>query len=149
MRVYLAGPIAGQNYKGATEWREQYAVALCELGHQAVSPMRGKAHLKRVRKFSSEGYEQHPVSSQKGVYSRDCFDVAHCDILVARLLGAEQVSIGTCMEIQRAHDYGKYILTVMEKDSIHSHIFMKEACSLIVETDEEALEVLAVLGEGY
>jgi len=149
MRIYLAGPIAGQTYKGAVEWREEYAAQLHQLGHTAVSPMRGKEHLKRVRKFTTEGYEQHPVSSQKGVYGRDCFDVRTCDVLFARLLGADQVSIGTCMEIQRAHDHGKYILVLMEPNNIHSHIFVKEACSLIVETDEEALEVLAVLGAGY
>lgn len=150
MRVYLAGPITDLQYRDTMEWREAYAARIQAMGHIPISPMRGKEYLSRVRRMRREGYGDHPTSSPKGIYSRDCFDVRTCEVTLARLLGAEIVSIGTVMEIQRAHDYGRYILVVMEKkDNIHRHAFLEEACSLIVETDEEAFEVLEVLGEGY
>lgn len=149
MRVYLAGPITGLSYGEAVDWREEWAAWLTKLGHTPVTPMRGKAYLSRMRKLRPEGYEEFITSSAKGIYSRDCFDVAQCDVLLARFLGAEEVSIGTVMEIQRAHDYGKYILAIMEKDNPHRHAFVEQACSLVTETDEEALDILAVLGEGY
>jgi len=150
MRVYLAGPITDLRYQETVEWREAYAARITAMGHTPISPMRGKEFQSRVRRMRSEGNSEHPITSAKGIYSRDCFDVRTCEVTVARLLGAEIVSIGTVMEIQRAHDYGRYILVVMEKrGNIHSHAFLEGACSLIVETDEEAFEVLEVLGEGY
>lgn len=148
MRVYLAGPIRGLSYKDCTDWREYYAEKVREMGHVPLSPMRGKEFLSRVRKIKGE-YPDHPMSSGRGIYGRDCFDVRHCEVTLARLLDAEEASIGTCMEIQRAHDHGRYALVVMEKNNVHRHPFIEQAASLVVETDEEALEVLEILGEGY
>jgi len=110
--------------------------------------MRGKEHLASKGKILS-AYEDFPMSSSKGIYGRDCFDTRECEVVVARLLEAKEASIGTCMEIQRAHDYGRYVLTIMEKKNLHRHPFVEQASALVVETDEEALEVLEVLGEGY
>lgn len=148
MRIYLAGPIRGLTYDKAVDWRDHYAEAIRRMGHTPLSPMRGKEGLRGQGKIKS-AYEDIPMSSSKGIYGRDCFDTRECKVTVARLLEADEASIGTCMEIQRAHDYGRYVLVVMEKNSIHRHPFVTQAASLVVETDEQALEVLEVLGEGY
>jgi hypothetical protein len=44
--VYLAGPISGLNYDGATEWRIGFAGALAEVGIKGLSPMRAKEYLR-------------------------------------------------------------------------------------------------------
>ena len=43
--VYLAGPIMGNDYSGATDWRREAASKLESWGIRAVSPMRGKENL--------------------------------------------------------------------------------------------------------
>jgi hypothetical protein len=73
--VYLAGPISGLNYAGATDWRNNAAARLEEHGIIGLSPMRAKDHLKDVERFGGHGYETHAISSQRGVFTRDRFDV--------------------------------------------------------------------------
>ena len=40
--VYLAGPITGLTYDGATDWRHAVAADLNSVGIKGLSPMRGK-----------------------------------------------------------------------------------------------------------
>lgn len=89
------------------------------------------------------------MSSTKGLFGRDIFDVRQCDVLLANFEGASKLSIGTCMEIQRGFDLGKYVLTVLEPGSLHDHPFIHGASSLVVDSLETAIDVLAVLGDGY
>lgn len=154
MLVYLAGPIRGLTYGECTEWRDYAKDKLTELGHVTISPMRGKEYLKKYGKLTggenNDGsYNKFPMSSQKGLFGRDIFDVAKCDVVLANFEGATQLSIGTCMEIQRGFDLGKYVLTVLEPGSLHDHAFIHQASSLVVEKLDVALDVIAVLGEGY
>jgi nucleoside 2-deoxyribosyltransferase len=113
MRVYLAGPITGLTHGEATNWRKNMAYFLTRMGHTAVSPMRGKDYLVNDGLPIESAYEAIPMSSAKGIYGRDSFDVAHCDILFVNLIGAKQVSIGTVMEIQMGRCLGKYVLVCM------------------------------------
>lgn len=153
MRVYLAGPIRGKTYSEATDWREYAANFLDGIGHKGMSPMRGKEYLKthgRLLGDNNRGsFEQFPMSSMKGIFGRDTFDVRTCDVILANLEGATELSIGTCMEIQRGYDLDKYVLTVLTPESVHDHPFIHQASSLVVKDLETALDVLAVLGEGY
>lgn len=153
MNVYLAGPIRGLTYEGATNWREDTTTWLRYKGFVPVSPMRGKDYLRGrgplLGDTGSGAYEEFPMSSQRGIWGRDMFDVAQCDVLLANLAGATELSIGTVMEIQRAHDLGKYVLVVLESGSLHDHPFVREAASLVVDSLPEALEILEVLGGPY
>lgn len=148
MRVYLAGPISGKSYDAATDWRNGVAEDLRSMGHVCSSPMRGKEYLSKEHVLRRE-YSKFPMSTAQGIYRRDTFDVDHCDVLLAYLLEAEEVSIGTVMEIQRGYDKGKYVLVVMKPGSIHDHAFVKMAASLVVGSLSEALEVIHVLGLPY
>lgn len=148
MRVYLAGPIRGLTYEQATEWRVDAEQNLTSLGHTSATPMRGKEALKTRGKITNS-YEEFPMSSEAGIYGRDIFDIASCDVLLANLLNTKEVSIGTAMEIQAARDRGKYVLVVMEDDNPHNHPFVRRAASLVVKDMDMALDVLAVLGEPY
>lgn len=142
MRVYLAGPITGLNFKEATNWRRQTARVIQSLGHAAVSPMRGKDYLKQEDEILSDYEDDHPMSTAKGIYGRDSFDVQHCNVLFVNLVGAEKVSIGTVMEIQMGRCYGKYVLLCMEEGNVHDHPFVTEAASIIVRSVEEGIGIL-------
>jgi nucleoside 2-deoxyribosyltransferase len=145
MNLYLAGPITGCTYKGATNWRASFAERAQELGYNVYSPMRGKEHLSRVRRLRPHGYDN-PTSTDKAIMRRDSFDVRRSDVIVANLKGATIVSIGTVMEIGWGYLLGKFVIVVMgHDDKVHDHAFVEQAASIIVETLEDAETVLEVL----
>lgn len=153
MNVYLAGPIRGLTYQESTDWREFARLRLNAMGHTSMSPMRGKEYLKdKGVLLGSDGqgsFEEFPMSTEKGLFRRDIFDVSMSDCVLANLQGATELSIGTVMEIQRGYDLDKYVITVMEAGSIHDHPFVRQASSIFVPTLEYALEVLKVVGDPY
>lgn len=149
MYVYLAGPIKGKTYNEATDWRAYAMAVLADRGHVGVSPMRGKEDLKdRGRLFgtrSDGSYPEQPLSTTQGLFRRDIFDVDRCGAILANLEGATQLSIGTCMEIQRGYDLNKYVVTVLEEGSVHDHAFVHQASSLVVPTLDQALHYLDIV----
>lgn len=156
MKIYLAGPIRGLTYEETTDWREDLRNELTpEDGFELLSPMRGKEYLKGIGPLVGQGadggrsangaYEAFPMSTSQGLFRRDIYDVAHCDAVLAYLAGAQAVSIGTVMEIQRAYDLGKYIVTVCEDGNIHDHAFVRQASSIFVPTLAYACHVLKVI----
>lgn len=159
MKIYLAGPIRGLTYGECTEWRDYASRVLKDWGHVPVSPMRGKEYLEGAGPLlgdsrgdgSSSGgsYDKYPMSSEQGIWGRDTFDVKHCDAILANFEGATQLSIGTCMEIQRGYDLDKYVLVVVEPGAIHDHPFIRRAASLFVPTLNEALVILRMMGLPY
>lgn len=151
--VYLAGPIAGRDYAGATLWREIAAIKLGAAGIRALSPMRAKEFLKGVEGdvgFSAtcENYGHlSPLSNARGIMTRDRFDATRCDVLLVNLRGADRVSIGTCMEIAWADLCRTPIVCVMEPGNPHEHAMVNEAIGYRVSTLTEALDVVkAILG---
>lgn len=152
MRIYLAGPIRGLTYDETMDWRDYAADVLRRRGHVAVSPMRGKEFLKTHLggEVIATVYEEFPLASEAGIYGRDIFDVAHCEVLLANFENAKTISLGTCMEIQAARDRGQYVLVVLEEaGNPNDHPFVRRAASLVVTNLEVALGVLTVLGEPY
>jgi len=152
-KVYLAGPIAGLNYAGATEWRDIAKRELNAVGIEAYSPMRAKQYLKGVASFSVDGDEYKTLSvlsSNRGITTRDRFDCTRVDVVLAYLLGAERVSIGTLMEIAWADAARIPIVAVMEdKGNVHDHGMVSECIGFRCTTLEEALNVTkAILLEG-
>jgi nucleoside 2-deoxyribosyltransferase len=145
MNLYLAGPITGCTYKGATNWRALLAERAKELGYNVYSPMRGKEHLSRVKRLRPHGYDN-PTSTDKAIMRRDSFDVRRADVVLANLHGAEIVSIGTMFELAWGYILGKFVLVVMDDtDKIHDHAFVEQSASTIVESLEDAERVLEVL----
>jgi hypothetical protein len=144
--VYLAGPITGLNFKGATDWR-QYAQA--ELrGHQidAYSPMRGKAFLEAAGTLSGTGEEYahlNVLAQQRSITTRDRFDATRCSVLLVNLLGATRVSIGTVMEIAWADLKRTPIVCAIEPEgNCHEHMMLREVIGFRVPTLDEALAVV-------
>lgn len=140
MKVYLAGPITGQSYDGANEWRLHALTELSENGIVAYSPMRAKEALSARKELSAWDYADGngPMASRTMV-RRDLNDVRTADIILVNFRGATQISAGTMAEMGYAHALGKYIVVVMDELNPHRHIFVHELASVIFPALEEAL----------
>ncbi len=114
--VYLAGPISGCSYEGCTDWREYAKRELSLSEISGTSPMRAKNYLSKEKSIS-DSYET-VLSCSKGITTRDRYDVRTCDILLANLLDAKKVSIGTIGELFWADAFRKPIITIIENRAI-------------------------------
>lgn len=140
MRVYLAGPIGGISYKGATDWRQYATDRLLDLGVKAHSPMRDTEQFRNRRKMPLTG--DFPLAQDRGITLRDKFDVMRSDALLVNLVGADAVSRGTMIELGWADAYNKPLVTAMEQGNCHDHPMVRETGGIIVPTLDEAIETL-------
>jgi len=137
--LYCAGPITGVSFGESTDWREIIAKKLPAHVH-AVSPMRGKKYLADEKNIK-DAYENHPLSSQKGITCRDRMDVMRCDAILVNFLGASKVSIGSVLEIAWADAWRKPIIIVMEKGNIHDHAMIREMAGFITDNLDDAVKI--------
>lgn len=145
-RVYLAGPISGLDYNGATEWRNYAKQYLKDNGNiEGYSPMRGKEFLKHITEFKVTGYDENPISNNRAIMTRDRFDATRADVLLVNFLGTSRISIGTVMEIAWADLSRIPIVMVMEKGNIHEHGMILEAIGYRVDTLDEALDIICLM----
>lgn len=136
--IYLAGPITGCSYTECTDWRAHFQNL---VSHRCLDPLRGKAFLREEKDMSGEW--PNPLTTAKGIMSRDFFDAHRCDVLVVNFLDCKIVSIGTCFEIAWCHAKRTPIVLVMENHgNIHDHLFVTEACGFRVDTLEAAAKVV-------
>ena len=146
-KVYLAGPITGLDYAGATDWRETSTKALHPI--EALSPMRYKAYLaaygKLLASYGDTGVK-HPLSTDKGITTRDRWDVQRCDIVLMNFLGAKTVSIGTCIEIGWADAHRKPIVMLIEEEgNIHEHGMVNSIAAYRATTLESGIDIVKAL----
>lgn len=145
--VYLAGPITGLSWGESTDWRDQAAASLAAHHIRGVSPLRRKDYLKNESAIAAD-YPGHVMSGQRGIMTRDHFDVMHCDLVLANLT-ADKVSVGTVMEIAWAFAYKKPVVAVMPEGCVHDHPMVREAVGFRVGTVAEAVEVVRAILEPY
>lgn len=124
-QVYLAGPISGVSYDGATSWRDHITDNI-DAAIACYSPLRGKAYLEGHEALP-ETYDAQLLSTQSAIMTRDHRDVARADAVVAYLKGADKVSIGTVMEVAWAYAYRIPVVAVLEDGNLHDHPMMREA----------------------
>jgi len=150
MKVYLAGPITGLSWGEATDWREKVKADLKEVGITCYSPLRAKtylSHLDGQNGHIADSYSKEisPLSTPKGIITRDRWDATRCDVLFVNFLGAKKVSIGTVLEIAWADNSGKPIVVVMEPDNIHQHSMLNECAGYIVDSIEVGIHIVKAL----
>ena len=148
MIVYLAGPITGKTYAGATDWRHDFGLILPKI--IKLSPMRGKDYLKElvddVMPNAVNGSNPRQLmSTPRAVFSRDLFDIRRSDAIVANFLHSTERSIGTVFELGYARSLGKLIIVVMDEQNVHEHAFIREAASFVVPTLKDAEDLLEQL----
>lgn len=140
--VYLAGPITGLTYAGCTDWRQMAKVELAFYGIDGFSPMRHKEDL-HAESMVADCYENILLSSQRGLTERDRYDCTRCDMVIANMLGAQRVSIGTVIEMGWADANRIPIVLVMEeKGNLHDHAMVRELCPFRVTTVSEAVQTV-------
>lgn len=146
--VYLAGPITGLSYTGATTWREHATTELAKDGIAGVSPLRGKTYLEGAAKLAMEYHQA--MSTSRGIMTRDFFDCTRCGAVLAFLAGADRVSVGTVMEMAWTYQARIPLIVVMEPSgNPHEHAMVSEATGYRVETLDEGLDVAKWLFRGY
>lgn len=160
--VYVAGPIAGHTYNGATEWRDfiQSRLPECEI----LTPMRGKEWLDQFDKMphtaqtlmsGANGAEasklananiisplHQQMSSEKGIIRRDTWDVSRCNLVFANFLPGDEVgkvSIGTSCEVYLAGFLHTPVVTMLEEGGIHDHPFITGSSWVVVHSVEEGI----------
>ncbi len=149
-KVYLAGPITGLTYQGATDWRE-YMVKRFEPNIAAMSPMRGKDYLAAMPGLiggsPEETYMKEVISSQRGILGRDRNDVKTADAILMNVLGAKIVSIGTMIEAGWADAYRIPVVLVIEsgKENIHNHVMLDGLATYRVDNLDAAEHLIRVL----
>jgi nucleoside 2-deoxyribosyltransferase len=141
--VYLSGPISGLRYAEAREWRDVAAESLAEEGIVALTPLRGKNFLEKIDgPLLKAGHPTKPLSTPKGIVTRDRWDAMRCDVMLVNLLGATDVTIGTMIEYGWADAARNPIITVMEPEgNIHDHAFIREMSGYVVDTLEEGIAI--------
>lgn len=142
--IYLAGPIKGQTYKQATEWRKKVAKALDSKNVQCFSPLRGKEYLKNTGVLTNGTYDG-VLTTAKAIMRRDFFDCVRSTVVVVNLLGTRQLSIGTIMEIAWCYQSQIPAIIIMEEDNIHHHVMLDDAATYVVPTLKEAISVTKIL----
>ena len=151
MKVYLAGPITGLGYTAADTWRSVVEEILRDNDITALSPLRtGPAEFNGPdgERVTAETLDIGPMFTDRGIMTRDHWDVARCDAVLFNLLGVKSVSIGTVMELAWAYAYRKPTVVVMERDgNLHDHPMVREATDYRCDNLTEAVEQLTILRE--
>lgn len=145
MKVYLAGPISHLSYDDGQDWRNEAYLLLEGCGIQAYSPLRGKEYLRKLDVIPPSPNTTKPLSTGKGIVTRDVNDVVTSDALLINLVGAEKVSIGTVMEIAIGHMARKPMVLVMEPGNVHEHPFVTEMVGYRVETLQDGVDIIGSL----
>lgn len=149
--VYLAGPITGLTYTDGQDWRAYAKTALNGRGIDAFSPLRGKEYLDAHGELDSGGtrssYAHIPMSSPAGIVARDRMDCMSRDLVIANLLGAERVSIGTCIEFGWADAARVPIVVIVEAEwtNPHDHAMILRLTDFSVPTLDDALDIAAAV----
>lgn len=147
-KVYLAGAISGLTYGEGQSWRDHACNLLVERGLLGYSPLRAKDYLRSVgtieQSYQIQAQPCGCLSSDRGIMTRDRYDVMTADAVLIYLLGTgSRVSVGTCIEFGWADAFRKPIVVVMEPEgNVHDHPMVREATGFRVATLEEGIEVI-------
>jgi nucleoside 2-deoxyribosyltransferase len=144
--VYLAGPVSGLSFGQATDWREWAIAELYDVGIQALSPLRGKEYLAKLKNISCTGEEyvhMGVLSTPKAVIMRDRFDCTRSDLVLVNLLNAATVSIGTVMEMAWADMNRIPIVCAIEPNgNPHEHMMLQQVIGMRTTSLEEAVHLV-------
>ena len=142
-KVYLAGPITAVDLTEAVGWRKDARLWLGDYGLKGYSPLRGKEPLlpqDGLIGFDPANYEVNPLTSAKGITTRDRYDVSSCDLMIANLLDSQdQPSIGTAIEFGWADAWKIPVIVVIERDVI-MHPMLETIAGFRVESVVEACD---------
>lgn len=138
--IYLAGPISGISPEAATNWRE-YVAKRVGAEVSVLDPTRDTPDY-ALPVSGDRDPESELARGRHGriTVARDRMDVMSCDIVLANLLGSNQVSIGTVGEIFWADLLRKPVLIVREVfGNPHDHDMLNAIAAAVYSSLEEAI----------
>lgn len=146
---YLAGPINGLSFRGATDWRVKAEKEMAAVGIRGYSPMRGKEYLQEVYdgniKYHPDG-SGHILHQPRSIMTRDYNDCTTADALLVNYLGFDGVSLGTAMEQAWAYHLHIPVVVVARRDYAPlKHPMLSEATDFWVESLDEGLAVIKTI----
>jgi nucleoside 2-deoxyribosyltransferase len=147
--VYLAGQITGHSFDESTGWRDHVIHKLGQHRINGISPMRRKEYLHGIDNIPAMGIDSNPLSTPKGITTRDRYDCTNADALLVNLLDSRKVSIGTMIELGWADANRVPIVIVMEPDNMHNHAMVNTVAGFIVPTLEEGIALVVAILEPY
>lgn len=112
MKVYLAGPMTAASDL-EQEWRLEAKRVLEFDGVQALLPYKMQSY---QDEYHIDAYEAEFVLTY-----RDFVSCTECDVVIANFKGAQDVSIGTCIELGWASAKDKIIITVLPAGERNPH----------------------------
>ena len=137
-QIYLAGPISGLTLEQVTTWRTAAKNLLSDF--EVLDPARDIETL-----VSTDGTFSPNFDESHALADRDFDEVRSCDAVLANLLEAEHVSIGTCFELAWAYALKIPTFVVLPKDGgPHNHTFIRHF-SVAVFSLEDAAKLLRIL----
>lgn len=142
-KVYLAGPMAGLLKEVAQNWRI-YAKEKLAPDILAFSPLRKYDHLAENQLLDGN-YKSNPLTTSRGVNTRDHFDCFTSDVILCNLVGTTSISIGTVMEIAWAFAYRKPLVVIQPLHNLYNHPMIDEAISFKVNSLDEGIDVVRAI----
>ena len=147
--VYLAGPMSDVSPEVMQGWRQT-------AGELLEGPMFTWRHRdpNRAPEFARpeptgiktlSPLRPYPGDSEtaKSMNRRDFNDLKRSDVILACFLGADKVSLGTCLEMGAAWVLGIPVVTVMEEDNVHNnHPMLNDIEVAQFRTVEQACEFI-------
>lgn len=150
LKIYCVGGITGLTGDEVFNYYDSIKGKLVAHGYDVFHPMIGKDHMRNEVSFLSEGNVCNPITADNAIFNRDKWMVEHSDIVFADFTrSTERASIGTCFEMAWGNMAGKMVIAVVPKGNVHNHLFIKQACSAVFETTQEALDYLKLLTKGF
>lgn len=151
LTIYLAGPISGLSYSAVVDRYKHYVKRFERMGYNVLFPMMGKGYLRNENEIVPSDYQQ-PISTNRAIVGRDSWMVHQCDILVADLSCATEVSRGTICEISWASLLHKHVLVALGSernyDNPHYHAFVLGQADIVFSEMDEVIEYLLNFSEG-
>jgi len=142
--VYLCGPMAANTHAQAEAWRLRAFEMLEPHGITVVSPMREKDMFDNSTLMGVDytRYGDIPELRASSIFTRDCYDVDHANIILANFtdLGHAQSgepipSLGSDMEMARAEVRGIPIVMVAPPDNYYRKHPFSLVCANIIFDD--------------
>lgn len=147
--IYLAGPILDCTKSEANDWRGEVLDALAPHGVKAISPLRCEPI---IGERYSVGYDDPKFGTARAIGSKNMFDTANCDLVLAYLPKppeGRQQSWGTLIEIGWAHALRKPVMLVSNDPAVFAHPVVNYCGNWTLDTLDEAVETIIGLMKGY
>lgn len=137
--VYLAGPILGCTKGEANDWRDAFSASLKRSGLVGVSPLRCEPLI--GDRYTMQ-YADPRFGTARAISAKNRLDVRMADMTLCYFPEGYPFSKGTLVELAWANAYEKPTILVTTDKSIADHPVVQACASWVVESLDDALDIL-------